>query len=181
MDISSGLTDPVFRSAVVEDLPAIAELESSEFMQLAYPYFALRQLFDVHGSHWVVAEIADSICGYAMVAVAPEGTAWLVGLAVAPLHQGRGLGRSLLERAIDRCRADGIGAVFITVRPSNVPAANLYKESGFTWAGYEDQYFGAGEPRELLVRWIEPVESRWPPLDRTDPRWRKGGHAPPGR
>ncbi len=180
LDISDRVTEPVFRSAVVDDLPAIAELESSEFEPLAYPYFALRQLFDVHGSHWVVADLGGQVCGYALVAVGPARSAWLIGLAVAAHCRGRGLGRLLLDRAVAGCRADEVDAVFITVRPSNAPAANLYKESGFTWAGYEDQYFGAGEPRELLVHWLAPAPDRWPPMDRWDPRWRKGGHAPPG-
>ncbi|MGS2806101.1 N-acetyltransferase family protein [Nocardia sp. MW-W600-9] len=169
MNISNEQVELRFRSATVDDLAAIAELESHEFMPLAYPYFAIRQLFDIHGSHWLVADLAGSICGYAMVAVG-RSTAWLIGLAVSARYQGRGLGRSLLELAVAQCRSSHVDAVFITVRPSNVPAATLYKNSGFVWAGYEDQYFGVGEPRDLLVHRIVP---EWPSADPTDRRWYK--------
>ncbi|MFD4456438.1 GNAT family N-acetyltransferase [Nocardia sp. NPDC058480] len=169
MDISNEVAELRFRAASVEDLVAIAELESTEFMPLAYPYFALRQLFDIHGSHWVVADLAGSLCGYAMVAIGRHN-AWLLGLAVSSGHRGRGLGRLLLERAMAHCRSSEVDAVFITVRPSNVPASNLYKDSGFTWANYEDQYFGIDEPRDLLVH---RLGYDWTATDPTDRRWFK--------
>ena len=77
---------------------------------------------------------------------------------------------ALLDLAVAQCRSSQVDAVFITVRPSNVPAATLYKNSGFVWAGYEDQYFGVGEPRDLLVHRIVP---EWPSADPTDRRWSK--------
>ncbi|MFE6924637.1 GNAT family N-acetyltransferase [Nocardia sp. NPDC057663] len=169
MESSNKQAELRFRSATVDDLAAIAELESHEFMPLAYPYFALRQLFDIHGSQWVVADLAGAVCGYALVAVGKR-TAWLIGLAVSARYQGRGLGRSLLDRAVTRCRSAQVEAIFITVRPSNVPAANLYKDSGFTWVDYEDQYFGAGEPRDLLVH---RITHDWAAAEPTDRRWRK--------
>ncbi|WP_280305460.1 GNAT family N-acetyltransferase [Nocardia neocaledoniensis] len=169
MNISNEQAELRFRSATVDDLAAIAELESHEFKPLAYPYFALRQLFDIHGSQWVVADLGGSICGYALVAVGRR-SAWLIGLAVSARFQGQGLGRSLLDRALARCRSSQVEAIFITVRPSNVPAANLYKDSGFTWLDHEEQYFGAGEPRDLLVHRISP---EWSAADPADRRWRK--------
>lgn len=167
MNISNGVAQPRLRDASVADLAAIAELESATFTPLAYPYFALRQLFDIHGSDWVVADLDGSLCGYALVAVGGR-TAWLLGLAVSANCQGRGLGSSLLDRAVAQCRSSAVDEVFITVRPSNTPAAKLYEDSGFTWAGHEAQYFGVGEPRDLLVH--RPAYD-WTSADR---RWHKG-------
>ncbi|MFF2085814.1 GNAT family N-acetyltransferase [Nocardia sp. NPDC058176] len=167
MNISNEVVQPRLRDASVDDLAAIAELESSTFTPLAYPYFALRQLYDIHGSDWVVADLDGALCGYALVAVGRR-TAWLLGLAVSAGYQGRGLGSSLLDRAVAQCRSSAVDAVFITVRPSNAPAAKLYENSGFTWVGHEAQYFGIGEPRDLLVH---RIAYDWTPADR---RWHKG-------
>ncbi|MGQ4599254.1 hypothetical protein [Nocardia sp. R6R-6] len=51
MNIAQGTGEPVLRSASLDDLAEIAALEQTEFGELAYPYFALRQLFDLHGTH----------------------------------------------------------------------------------------------------------------------------------
>ncbi|KQY38606.1 hypothetical protein ASD42_09490 [Nocardia sp. Root136] len=175
MDISNGLTQPLFRSAVVDDLEAIAEMESREFSPLAYPYFVLRQLFDIHGALWVVADLAGAVGGYALVAAGQTQDAWLIGLAVSSSHQGRGLGRSLIERAVASCRAADLDRLFLTVRPSNTTATNLYKASGFLGVDFEEKYFGVGEPRELLVRRLAPPAIRPASL-----RWHKNEYLLPG-
>ncbi|MFD3702528.1 GNAT family N-acetyltransferase [Nocardia sp. NPDC058658] len=159
----------------MDDLTAIAEMESREFSPLAYPYFVLRQLFDIHGALWVVADLAGAVGGYALVAAGQTQEAWLIGLAVSSSHQGRGLGRSLIEQAVASCTAADLDTLFLTVRPSNTSATNLYKASGFRGIGYDEKYFGVGEPRELLVRRLAPVASR-----PTNLRWDKNEFLPPG-
>lgn len=178
MDFSQGAGEPVFRGALLGDLGAIAAIETTEFAQLSYPYFVLRQLFDLHGSHWVVAELGGDICGYAMVAVGASHHAWVIGLAVAARCRGRGYGRALLDRAVTRCRAALVEQVYITVRPTDQPAANLYKKSGFVRTGHEERYFGPGEPRDVLVHRIETRPHTRSINDPTSEIWRKGGRGP---
>jgi ribosomal-protein-alanine N-acetyltransferase len=169
---------PVFRSAMLGDLADIAALEQTEFAELAYPYFVLRQLFDLHGTQWVVADLGGTVCGYAMVALGSPQRAWVIGLAVAPQCRGRGYGRALMDGALARCRVARVDDVFITVRPTDQPASNLYKKSGFVWAGHEERYFGAGEPRDVLVRRIQYRSSTRPITDPTSDIWRKRGPGP---
>ncbi|MGY0501150.1 GNAT family N-acetyltransferase [Nocardia sp. FBN12] len=176
MDSSSesGATEPYFRPVDVDDLTAIAALESQEFSSQPYPYFVLRQLFEVHGSHWMVAEIERKVCGYALIAVGQEGSAWVIGLAVAGSHRGLGLGKELLVRAVDRCRGARIDTLFITVRPSNTPAVNLYKKSGFVWVDHDEHYFGPEEPRDLLAHRLDDPGGYWWDAGPQDRRWSKG-------
>ncbi|MCU1640823.1 MAG: rimI [Nocardia sp.] len=134
------------------DLDAIQALEVAEFAHLAYPYFILRQLFEVHGPKWTVAENEGRVCGYVLAAIGETRTAWFMGFAVAGHCRGRGYGRALLESALERCRAERIDQVFVTVRPGNRAAYHLYKEVGFVWADHEVDYFGPDEPRDVLVR-----------------------------
>lgn len=151
---------------MVDDLNSIFEFESLWFGQHAYPYFVLRQIFDMYAPYWVVADAADSMVGYALVAIGQARSAWLLGLFVTPSYRGGGVGRSLIEHAVARCRAGQVDDVFLTVRPSNAPAASLYRAAGFVHTAYEATYFGVGEPREVLVRHINPESalSRHPGL-----------------
>ncbi|WP_433683130.1 GNAT family N-acetyltransferase [Nocardia sp. CA-119907] len=178
LDISKGLGEPVFRAARLADLDHIAQLEREHFGDLCYQYVVLRQLFDLHGSEWVVAEIGGRVCGYALVGVGNRRRGWVIGLAVAPKYRHRGVGRALLERAVSSCRSALADSVYLTVRPTDQRAVNLYKTSGFHWAGHEGRYFGDGEPRDVLVHTIErqPLGAPFPGPD--DKRWLKGGRAP---
>ncbi|MGW5112211.1 GNAT family N-acetyltransferase [Nocardia sp. NPDC004123] len=146
--------DPACRIASLSDLDAIRALEVVEFEHLAYPYFVLRQLFELHGANWTVAEDAGELCGYVLTALDGERTAWFLGFAVASECRGRGHGRALLEAALAQCHRARAEQVFVTVKPGNRVAYHLYKEVGFVWADHEAAYFGADEPRDVLVHRI---------------------------
>lgn len=178
MDNSEGAGEPVFRTARLADLDDIAALEREHFGDLCYPYVTLRQLFDLHGPDWVVAEIGGRVRGYALVGVGTRRRGWVMGLAVAPNYRNRGLGRALLDRAVTSCRTAQADSVYLTVRPTDQRTVKLYKNAGFRWAGYEQRYFGANEPRDVLVHRIDhwPTTSRFPGPN--DKRWLKDGRAP---
>ena len=57
---------------------------------------------------------------------------FLVELAVAPAHQGRGLGRAALSRALATAQESGAASVWLVVSNGNVPAIGLYRASGST-------------------------------------------------
>ena len=68
------------RPAVERDLTAIAALDARTFPGLSYPYFTLRQLFDVHGRHMLVAADARGLYGYVLLAGDGNGRSWRVGI-----------------------------------------------------------------------------------------------------
>lgn len=161
--------EPILRGARRADLPDICELERIEFRELAWPYPMLRQLFDLHGPLWSVAETA-ALRGYALLGIG-RTRGWMLGLAVHPEARGRGLARALLDRTIHTCHAHMIESLSLTVRPNNLTAIRLYQNAGFTEVGYEEDYFGTGEGRAVLARQIE----RMPPqlAEHPDERWVK--------
>jgi len=53
-------------------------------------------------------------------------------LSVLPAYRGRGIGRRLLETAIDCARRRGCCGVTLEVRADNAPAKHLYKSLGFS-------------------------------------------------
>jgi len=60
-----------------------------------------------------------------------------VGLAVTPEHQGRGLGRRLLDGLVALARDQGIAALGLSVAEKNERALRLYTSVGFAAVGRE--------------------------------------------
>ena len=59
-------------------------------------------------------------------------------LAVDPLHEHKGVGRYMVDKCINIAESKGYKAIRLDVVPDNIPAINLYKSKGFTFAGIKD-------------------------------------------
>jgi hypothetical protein len=69
---ASGDDSPTFRIPVLEDLAAIHDIEVAMFgSDLAYPWFTLRQMFDLFNEYFVIAEVDGYIVGYALAGAKP--------------------------------------------------------------------------------------------------------------
>ncbi len=70
-----------------------------------------------------------------------EGLRWqIANVAVAEPYRGRGIGRALMEAALEHIRrAGGVWAV-LQVRSNNAPAIHLYRDLGFEVVGGEARY-----------------------------------------
>lgn len=58
--------------------------------------------------------------------------AYLEEFYVAPEHRGRGLGRALLEAAMERARERGAARIELNTGEMDVAARHLYESAGFT-------------------------------------------------
>lgn len=94
-----------------------------------------------------VGELHGRIVGYSVHSAA-AGEAHLLNLAVAPSHQGQGLGRYLLQRVLADVRALGARTLFLEVRQSNRAAQALYESEGFNEVGRRFDYYPAEAGRE---------------------------------
>jgi [ribosomal protein S18]-alanine N-acetyltransferase len=139
---------PVYRPARFSDLTAIAAIEAEVFSE-PYLYLMLRQLYELHGSEWLVAELDGEVIGHALT-LERAGKALLFTFAMVKRLQHRGYGRELLDTALDTCAETGARKMYLTVRPDNHVAENLFKQAGFVLKGHEAEYFGPGEPRDVL-------------------------------
>jgi putative acetyltransferase len=64
-----------------------------------------------------------------------------LGLMVAVSHRGRGIGRALLECAVDWARGVGVTKLELHVFPHNEPAIRLYERFGFEREGYRKGHY----------------------------------------
>ena len=76
------------------------------------------------------------------------GEAELLLLAVDPDHQGRGIGRLLLEEFVERARGAGSSRVHLEVRDGN-PAVEMYRRAGFEPAGRRQKYYRGKDGRQF--------------------------------
>ena len=72
----------------------------------------------------------------------------ILTLAVAPRARGKGLGRALLQAAINRAKTMGAVTMFLEVGADNPHALALYAGLGFAKVGMRKAYY---EGRDALV------------------------------
>lgn len=83
-----------------------------------------------------------------VLARAAADEAEILTLAVRPAARGKGLGRALLQAAIQKAKALGATTMFLEVGADNPAALALYAGLGFTKVGARKAYY---EGRDALV------------------------------
>jgi ribosomal protein S18 acetylase RimI-like enzyme len=63
-----------------------------------------------------------------------------LGMGVAALHRGKGLGARLLQACLDHAPRSGLEKIELTVYTSNVNAIALYRKFGFVEYGLQKDY-----------------------------------------
>lgn len=94
-----------------------------------------------------VAETAEGVVGRLSVARDPHPASFHVadlGLMVAAGYRRRGIGRALLERAVEWARQAGVRKLELHVFPHNAAAIALYETFGFRREGYRKGHFRRG-------------------------------------
>lgn len=68
-------------------------------------------------------------------------------VAIAPAHQGRGLGRQIMTDLIAAARAAGVEVLTLDLRGDNLRAAALYESLGFRQYGRLERFVAVGDRR----------------------------------
>jgi len=135
----------VIRPAGAGDAVAIAALDAATWSFDVTPSPRSSVPSSIDGM--LVAEEGGEIVGYVAVGRATRlesnrHVADIRGLAVAPDHQGRGLGRALVQAALDAARERGARKVTLRVLAPNTAARALYESCGFVVEGVRrDEFF----------------------------------------
>jgi putative acetyltransferase len=82
-----------------------------------------------------------------------------LGLMVAASHRRRGIGRALLERAVDWARSSEVRKLELHVFPWNVPAIALYESFGFVREGFRKAHYRRGDEYVDAILMAYPVGS----------------------
>ncbi|MEU9054462.1 GNAT family N-acetyltransferase [Streptomyces sp. NPDC048384] len=141
------------RGVTEADLPELLRVDREVFPEEPYPYFVLRQHFDVHGDRILVLDDGDCLHGYVLFVTTSDGyVCWVLSLAVSADQRGRGLGKRLMLEVLRQLRRERVHEVRLTVEPANAAAIMLYRTLGFAAeGGVRRDYLGPGEDRLIMV------------------------------
>ncbi|CAH6874750.1 hypothetical protein VCHA29O37_260031 [Vibrio chagasii] len=90
-----------------QELAEIYQLEHALFGDHAYPQFFIRQAFDCWGKGLLVAKQDSKIAGYALTTTTDtQNEFWVLSLAVDPNYRGMGIGRKLMQHAVEQLPRD---------------------------------------------------------------------------
>ena len=138
-------------SAVLKSVPLLAAMREQDLAEV----MAIEDAIYTHP--WTRGNFADSLVagyecrtwrldgellGYFVLMVA-AGEAHLLNLSIAPAHQRRGHGTTLLREATVIARARDARGIFLEVRPSNAGAQALYTRFGFRKVAVRRGYYPA--------------------------------------
>jgi ribosomal-protein-alanine N-acetyltransferase len=150
------------RRATTADLGAMLRIEQASFSD-PWTVESLATAVSLERMHVLVAESpveldaeqggdgAVHLLGY-VVALVVGPDAEIADLAVAPEARRRGIGRALLQRALDELAAAGVRTLYLEVRESNQAARTLYDTHGFGCVGRRRGYYRQPLEDALVLR-----------------------------
>jgi len=130
---------PTFRLGTVDDVAAIADIEAVVFSD---PWSADSFVSMVHApnAELTVAAEGGRVLGYSVLLLAPPD-ADLANLAVVSYARRQGIGRRLLDHAVQVARDAGVIHMYLEVRQSNTRAIAMYERAGFRDFGTRKRYY----------------------------------------
>ena len=145
---------PHVRQAERADLLAVHRIEQAVFPQ-PWPFEAFERYLGDRGFLVATPPADERIVGYVVADSVPNHgrpLGHIKDIAVRESHRERGVGTTLLERAMGVLRTAGASSVKLEVREGNHTARRLYREQGFEHRRTIPRYYSDGENALVLVR-----------------------------
>jgi len=111
---------------------------------------------------FIVAEENGEIVGYVMCRIESGPPDWglfgiakkghVISIAVLPEHQHKGIGKALMQKALQSMRNHKARECYLEVRVSNTPAVKLYKKLGFKITRTIRGYYADGEDAYVMTK-----------------------------
>lgn len=131
-----------YGALTVGDADRCGELESILFPgDDPWPAVAFIRELDAEHNHYVAAREGRTLIGYGGISRLgrkPPYEYEIHTIGVDPEHQGRGIGRAMLDRLLAIAGPD---TVYLEVRTDNDPAIGLYESAGFVKMGVRKRYY----------------------------------------
>jgi len=137
-----------FRRAALEDLDAITEIYNEAILHTAATFDTETKTIEEQKTWFVehdeqhpilVAEYCDLVVGWASLSKWSDRCAYSdtaeVSLYVKKEHQGRGIGRTLLETILQEGQEAGLHTLIARIAEGNEISINLFEHEGFELIG----------------------------------------------
>jgi len=145
----------MIRPVSLSDLESILQIENQSFPKSPYDWITFLNLHTLYPETFLVytgtnhGQKEQKILGY--IVFSRDGH--ILSIAVHPHHRRKGVGRELLQRAMN---TSPLQKVWAEVRRGNQGAQAFYSKMGFQMTGRVPNYYGNEDA--LIVQWT-PVAS----------------------
>ncbi len=137
----------IVRRLRVGDLFSVLRIERACFRDEGYGVTTfLAHLFRDRNGSFVVEDDGGAVVGYTLARLS---LGWvgrrhggITSIAVAPAHRRQGIGRKLMERALQYLHEHHVEEADLEVRANNGAAQSLYESFGFRRASLLPHYYG---------------------------------------
>ena len=146
-------TTAVIRGMRWWDIEPVMQLERELFGDEAWSDTMFwSELAESTSRHYLVAEERGELIAYAGLCAYPPHESYVQTIAVAPAHQGHGLGTTLLTTLIEESARRGCRRLDLEVRADNAAAIALYERHGFTRVGLRRAYYQPSGVDAVVMR-----------------------------
>ncbi len=144
-------------------LPDVARLEEECFAH-PWPRESIEECFQNPAYYFFVAKNDEGeVVGYIATYIVRD-EAFVENICVSERCRRQGIGKALLERAIENCKAGGASFLSLEVRRSNTAALGLYNAFGFDIEGTRKNYYSDPEEDALILTCRFEQAKLWTPF-----------------
>ncbi|WNO61512.1 ribosomal protein S18-alanine N-acetyltransferase [Rheinheimera sp. MMS21-TC3] len=128
----------IFSEITVADIPALHQIELAAN---PYPWPVTAFQSSLSGLYFNYKLVIDNqLIGFVFCKIVAD-QAELFNICVNPNHQGKGLGKQLLQKLIADLTAKQVTELWLEVRASNQAAIGLYERFGFSCVDIRPNYY----------------------------------------
>ena len=128
--------------ATAKNLYSITAMTKAFFPYTRFTFETILQRMESKNISYFAAVKEGHTVGFVDIEVQDDGNAKILGLAVLKELQGKGIGKKLLQKALDFARGKNCPNVFLFVADDNSVAQKLYGEFGFQKHGVLEKKLG---------------------------------------
>ncbi len=135
------------------DLEAVIEIEKASFHTPWSRHAFLAELYENKRARYFVAreKAVGKVVGYVGIWLILD-EAHITNIAVHPDFRKKGIGKRLMLSAIEYAESQGVSAVTLEVRASNIIAQRLYEKMGFISVGIRPGYYH-DDGEDAVIMW----------------------------
>ena len=142
------------RPGELRDIPAFQALEATAFIDPWSRAGLESELTQKVSRTWLLeldGEPVATLMGWSMF-----GELQINRVAVRPDLRGQGLGRRIVQHALEQSRAEQVTVALLEVRFGNDAAVGLYESLGFERTGLRKRYYSDGTDDVLMRKELDP-------------------------
>ncbi|WP_411360211.1 GNAT family N-acetyltransferase [Pseudidiomarina salilacus] len=133
------------RRATSHDLNELVALEAATFDYSQMGRRSFQRLLKAHSAHVFVCREQAQLLGYSLLLTRSNSKIWrLYSIAVAAAARGKGVGKLLLEHAIQQATDQHASALSLEVKTDNKAAIELYRRYDFEVVDVLPDYYPDG-------------------------------------